>query len=348
MLKYPYIILSAEAVKIRTLTAGKNDAGKRVDKFLTSALCDIPKSLLYKYFRKKCIKVNGARAYADTVLCEGDVLQLYISDEFFTSPDVGTSAPYKRPECTLKPQEIVYEDENIMIIDKPCGELVHSSLPDEDGGQDEICLVDRFVGYLYKKGEYRPENEKSFTPSLCNRLDRNTCGLVIAAKNAASLRIMNEKVKHREMVKLYHAAVYGVPDKKSAVLKDFFYKDRANNRVYIFSSKEQAKRELNIKYDDDIKTVITKYRVLKAEKDKALLEVELVTGRTHQIRAHLAYIGHPIIGDGKYGVNHSGKSGVKYQKLCSYSLKFAFKEPSGQLSYLDGMEFKSCQDFDLR
>ncbi len=334
--------------KVREITVNKNDADKRIDKFLLKTLHNMPQSLLYKLLRTKRIKLNGKKAQPNTILAYNDIIELYISDEFFD--DAGKSDKAKkldRNSLNLKDSEIVYEDENIILIDKPQGELVHSEMPGEKKGEaSEICLVDRLCGYLYKKGEYDPNTQNSFAPALCNRLDRNTCGIVIAAKNAKVLAILNQKIKDRELEKKYLCVVYGIPKEKHKLMKDYLYKDKNSNKVFIFPTPEQAKKVCKIKYDDDIKTVITEYTVKKVYSDKALLEVKLITGRTHQIRAHLAYIGHPIVGDGKYGINHKTKTGKQYQMLCSHYLKFDFKTDAGILSYLDGKEFFSSYNME--
>ena len=296
---------------------------------------------MYKFLRNKNIKLNGKRTSYDARLCEGDTLTFYISDEFFASEKKSPLRSLSDERLNLSPDEIIYEDENIMIIDKPQGETVHPASKDEvqQGKKDDgICLIDRIQGYLYKKGEYNPEVENSFSPSLCNRLDRNTGGLILAAKNAEALRVMNLKIKERSIVKTYLCRVHGIPQKKSAVLRDYLYKDKGENRVYIFPSKEAAKKRMNIKYDDDIKTVVTRYEVIKSTESDSILRVELITGRTHQIRAHLAYIGHPLVGDGKYGISH-GKSSDNYQRLYSYSILFTEGSEDGILSYLVGKEF---------
>ena len=308
---------------MREFSINKNDAGQRMDKFLTKAVSALPKNLMYKYIRLKRIKLNGKRCEISTKLSEGDSVQLYINDEFF---------PEKRDEAhrflnAPKDIEIVYEDENILLCDKPCGLVVHE---DESGEAD--TLIDRVLHYLYDKGEFDPDTENSFTPALCNRIDRNTSGIVICAKNAESLRVLNQKVKDRELEKLYLCVTVGIPNKKSAELKAFHRRDEKTKVVRVENKSFPGS-----------KTMITRYKVLAENKqsDLALLEVDLVTGRTHQIRAHLAHIGYPLLGDGKYGSNKKNRAlGVKTQALCSYKLTFRFTTESGCLEYLDGKSFE--------
>ena len=302
------------------LKVGKNDAGQRLDKFITKAL-DLPISLLYKSIRLKKIKVNRKRAENNTILCEGDVIQCFLSDEFFEKRVSTHSFESITPHL-----DIIYEDENIMLLNKRPGVSVHE---DENGSTN--TLITHIQAYLFSKGEYRPDDELSFAPALCNRIDRNTGGIVIAAKNAEALRVMNEKIKRREIDKFYLAAVHGIPSPERATIKGYLLKDEKSNTVRVYDKNPPR----------GAKEIITGYRVIAKTREAALLEVELFTGRTHQIRAHMSHIGHPLVGDGKYGVNKSDRGrGYKYQALYSYRLKFSFdKNEETVLDYLDGKEF---------
>ena len=239
---------------MREFIINQNDAGQRVDKFLTKAVPKLPKNLLYKYLRLKRIKLNGKRCEISTRLSCGDVMQLYINDEFFEGEVADRPAFLSAPTSL----NIIYEDENIILCEKKCGLVVHE---DESGSTD--TLINRIQHYLYEKGEYRPEEELSFAPALCNRIDRNTGGIVICAKNAESLRVLNQKVKDRELEKLYLCVTVGIPKEKSARLTAYHQKDEATKTVRVSDKKFEGSR-----------TMITSYRVLAENKadDLALLE----------------------------------------------------------------------------
>ena len=306
---------------MRELNIAKNDAGQRLDKFLSKAVKGLPMSLLYKYIRTKKIKVNGARAQQNQQLCAGDVVTLYIRDEFFESPEQDTAALSN----IRHKLSIVYEDENILLLNKRPGVLVHE---DTAGGENTLIL--HVKAYLYEKGEYDPQKEQSFAPALCNRIDRNTGGIVIAAKNAEALRVMNEKIKQNEISKFYLCAAHGKMPRRADELRGYLRKNSADNLVTV-SDKPMPGG----------KNIITRYRVLAEKDGNSLLEVELVTGRTHQIRAHLAHIGHPLLGDGKYGINRTERTkGYKHQALYAVRLRFDFADGSGALGYLRGKEFE--------
>lgn len=298
----------------------KNDAGQRLDKFLHKTVPNLPQSLLYKSIRTKNIKVNGKRAEISTRLCEGDSVKVFVADEFFAQSE--TTYDFLRAGKAL---DIVYEDENLLLLNKKAGVLCH---PDDREYID--TLIGRVKRYLYDKGEYLPQQENSFTPSLVNRIDRNTGGIVIAAKNAETLRILNQKMKDRELHKFYLCVVHGELEQKSGTLSGYLIKDESKNKVTVSKNARQGAKEIR-----------TKYKVLDCDGNLSLVEVELLTGRTHQIRAHFASIGHPLLGDGKYGTNAQNKKyGYKKQFLYSYKLVFDFTTDAGKLNYLNHREFE--------
>ena len=305
---------------MKEFTIGKNDAGQRLDRFVSKSVPLLPAALLQKYIRLKRIKCNGARAQRDQRLQEGDVLQLYINDEFFDKPREDNMF------LTLfKPSlNIVYEDENLMLLDKRPGLVVHA-----DETEKVNTLINHIQAYLYQKREWNPKWENAFTPALCNRIDRNTGGIVIAAKNAETLRIINEKIRDHELDKSYLCITVGHPKKPEGKIEGFLFKDEVKKQVFFHH-----------KPIPGAKTAVTLYKTLEKRGELALVECRLLTGRTHQIRVSMAEIGCPLLGDGKYG---RGDVNKRYhetrQALYSYKLHFDFPTDAGMLNYLKGRTF---------
>ena len=305
---------------MKEIQIGQNDSGQRLDRFLAKAVPLLPASLAQKYIRIKRIKLNGARAERDTRLQTGDVLQLYINDEFFDKPREDNAFL----TVTSPKLNIVYEDEHLLLVDKRPGLAVHP----HDGAEYGRTLIDHIQAYLYQKKEWRPREENSFTPALCNRIDRNTGGIVIAAKTAEALRVMNQKIKDRELDKRYLAIVEGTPKPREGSLKGYLFKDEKKNRVFVTDTPQPG-----------AKSCQTNYKVLESRNGLSLVECQLITGRTHQIRAQFAHAGHPLLGDGKYG-KLDKRFDRTYQALYSYKLAFQFTTDAEGLEYLNGKSFR--------
>ena len=299
---------------MKSVTISSKDEGQRVDRFIMKTFDRLPKSLMFKEIRKKNIKVNRKRCTAEQILNEGDVLDLYLGDDVLHIKE--KYYDFLRASSEL---DIIYEDNNIILLNKKAGILCHP-----DGKDYTDNLVARLKRYLYEKGEWSPDTS-SFTPSLANRIDRNTGGIVIGAKNSQALKIINDKIKNREIEKYYLTVVHGKMPKKSEVLTAYLTKDEKKNMVTVTDSQTPGSKQ-----------IITQYTVLDYYNDASLLEIHLMTGRTHQIRAHLAHIGHPLYGDGKYGID----KGRYRQALYSYKLKFNFKDENA-LSYLNTKVFQA-------
>ena len=305
---------------MREFTVGKNDAGQRLDRFAAKMAPSIPSSLLQKHFRRKDIKVNGHWARPDVRLAEGDSVRLYISEDFFVQKAAGPGwLESVRPEL-----DIVYEDENILLVSKRPGVLCHAA-----EGWAADTLIARIQAHVYQAGGWDPSRENSFAPALCNRIDRGTGGIVIAAKNAAALRVLDEKIRAREVTKEYLCVCVGRPDPPQGRMEGWLFKDAAKNQVYVKPRQEPG-----------TSFAATDYRLLAHRDGLSLTACRLHTGRTHQIRVQMAHAGWPLLGDGKYGRERiNRKYGEDRQLLWSWRLGFDFASPAGELEYLRGQSF---------
>ena len=286
---------------MKRFTAGTNEEGVRLSRFVQNVTVNLPNSLLYKSFRNKRIKVNGKKADADYRIHAGDVLELYINDEFFDKPsEENIFLTVFRPQL-----DIVYEDENLLLVNKRPGLMVHA-----DETEKVNTLINHIQAYLYQKKEWNPKWENAFAPALCNRIDRNTGGIVIAAKNAETLRIINEKIKNHEVEKSYLCITVGRPKPVEGKIAGFLLKDEAKKQVAFYRRPIPGG-----------KTAVTLYRTLETRGPLSLVECRLLTGRTHQIRVHMAHIGHPILGDTVYGAKKP-VPGLQGQCLHAVGLRF--------------------------
>ena len=298
----------------------ENEAGQRFDKYLGKLLREAPKSFFYKMLRKKNITLNGGRATGNEKLSTGDHVKLFLSDETF-GKFAGVQETVARAHQKL---DIMYEDDNILLINKPVGML---SQPADD---KEPSLVEYLTGYLLESGAVTEASLHTFRPSVCNRLDRNTSGLVAAGKSLTGLQELSSLFHDRSLYKFYRCLVNGVI-KNEKYIKGYLHKDEKCNKVTVQETETSGALPIE-----------TRYRPLGDNGTVTLLEVELITGRTHQIRAHLAGTGHPLIGDYKYGRRtlndeYCRKYGLKSQLLHAYRLEIP--EIEGRLSYLSGKEF---------
>lgn len=297
---------------------GQNDAGQRLDKFLSKAMPGMPLPMIYRLIRQKKIKLNRKRAENGTLLSVGDAVQVFAPPHFF-------ERDAEAPPLTAPEPKILFEDENILLLIKPAGLLAHDG---DTAASGEVTLVRMLRDHLIRTGEYDPAAENSFAPALGNRIDRNTEGIVLAAKNAAALRALEEIIRERKISKKYLCVLHGAPRQDTGRIRNYLLKDEKTKTVTVFDSAPPH----GAKYAE------TGYRVLARGRRFSLVEAELFTGRTHQIRAQFAHLGCPLLGEGKYAKNAEDRRlGYSSQALCSYYLRF--EAETGLLSYLSGREF---------
>lgn len=305
---------------MREIIIDKNESEQRLDRFLKKYLANAPQGFVYKMIRKKNIKVNGIKANPETTIFEGDKIQLFLSDE-----TIDKFIAKKEPIKSKLIPNIIYEDQNIILINKETGILSHGA---GEGYEDNI--VDSMVSYLIQKGEYVPRIEKTFTPSICNRLDRNTSGIIIGAKNYQSLKAVNEAIKKSSIRRFYKTIV------KGTISRDF------SAEGYLSKDEDRNIVEISQEDTEGSKKIITNISVLKKSKEYSLLGVELITGRTHQIRGHLSSLGYPVIGDRKYGSKTVNTKFLKIYGLDNqwlHGYKIQFEGLSAPLEYLNGKTF---------
>ena len=307
---------------MKEFVIGKKDDGRRLDKWLIAELPALPMGLREKYIRLKRIKVNGRGAQRDTRLQAGDVLNLYINDEYFEKPK--KTDPFL---SKIRPRlDILYEDENILLADKRPGLMVHP-----DGGEKVNTLIAHVQAYLYQKGEYDSMDRDAFAPVLCNRIDRFTGGIVIVAKTEAAMRVLNQKIRDREIEKHYLCIIHGRMRPASGKLHSYISKGESKHKVTVTKNPVPGGQE-----------ALTGYETLATRDGLSLMHCELFTGRTHQIRAQFSFEGHPLLGDNQYGnAKQNEKYGRSFQALYAYRLVFSFETDAGELNYLKGREFEA-------
>jgi 23S rRNA pseudouridine955/2504/2580 synthase len=309
---------------MKAFTIQENDAGQRLDRFLKKTMPHLPQSLLQKSIRVGNVKVNRKKPKREQHLNLGDVVQVYLSDEWFQAPPVSDRETaflqVKHP-----PLSIVYEDDHLLIVDKQPGLPVQ---PDKN--ETVHTLINYIKAYLYETKQWDPSKEQAFTPALCHRIDRNTGGLVVAAKTAEALRVMNQKIRDREIEKYYFCVIYGEMNPRAGTLTGYLKKDAQKNKVTVLAQKAPGALFAQ-----------TEYRTINQRDGLSLVECRLITGRTHQIRAQFSHAGHPLLGDGKYGSEKENrKRKQKWQALYAARLVFSFSTPAGCLDYLRGAVFQ--------